>query len=302
MLYPVNVRGHEIRFYLDSGAVAASSGLDARMERIRAALHLLPQEHVELIVEPIIVVDELPSTARRGGGWFAPGSGPGRASAWMEPRRAARTGVAPDEIERRIGGLDQGTGIIGITSYSFLRDDNWGLGQPAHHYTILHEVGHAVDYHTGPRHNGLIPPAGLPGRSGNAPYQGQRYPRPTLGELAAEAYSRFFLRPNSMCRGHQGTPPCIQPDGTPATAESHNQRWCSARLQRDLQASPAFQMCLGSVTFTLAWAATGREAPEFDAWRRGERARPLSGTGTVRGGPRIVVGASWRRPGPIRAA
>jgi hypothetical protein len=297
----ITVHNKELRFYLDSETVRASSGLAQRMARNAACLTLLPQGHVGAIIEPIIVVDQLPGGRRSGGGWFAPAGEPGLSDsdtveAWLGARNVANTRVAADEMRERTR-RHGGTGIIAITSHSFLLDDDWGGGHNAHEFTLLHEVGHSVDYHFG-----LIPPSRLPGRHGNAPYQGQKYVGGNVHELAAEAYSRFFLRASSMCRGGNGTPPCLQPDGTAAAIGSRcpSQRRCSSRLQRDLQNTPAFAMT--EVVFPLAMVEsrepfeTGRSRP---ASYLANRVGPPGEAPPRTAEPADSPYAGWSMPGPV---
>jgi len=296
----VNIRGHKLRFYLDSARVNASSGLEARMARIEACLALLPPEHINMIVEPIIVVDTLPGGRTHSGGWYAPAGARGlndsdTVRGWLGPGNVDNTGIDAAEVTSRTGGSG-GTGIIAITSAAFLRDDDWGHDHMAHEYTVLHEVGHSVDFHSG-----LIPPPRLAGRYGNAPYQGQRYEGGNVHELAAEAYSRFFLRPTAMCRGGNGTPPCVQPDGTsaPLGAVCPSQRRCSGRHQRDLMNTAAFH--LTSVVFPLARLElydpheAGRSGPGSSMARRhgpqGETGQRIARRG-------VAPYGGWRVPGP----
>ena len=297
----ITVHGHDLRFYLDSAAGRASSGLGQRMARNAACLALLPPEHVGMIVEPIIVVDRFPGGRTRGGGWFAPANNAAlpdsdTVRAWLGAVNVRNTGVEADEVLERTGGRE-GTGIIAITSYSFLLDDNWGFGRKAHEYTLLHEIGHSVDFHSG-----LIPPSRLPGRYGNSAYQGQKYEGGALHELAAEAYSRFFLRSSSMCRGGNGTPPCLQPNGSPAAIGSRcpSQLRCSARLQRDLQNTPAFAMA--RVEFPLA-RVESRESLETDqshpASYLADRRDPQSQVDPRTAAPGVSPYAGWREPGPF---
>lgn len=297
MEWRFTVHDHTIRLYIDSEAAQRSADLEARRVRMEACLNLLPPEHIRLIAEPIIVVDRFPGGRRRGGGWFPPASsgGDGTVAAWLGETGAARTRVPAREVLARVGGAS-GTGIIGITSHSFLLDEDWGHGHLAHEYTLLHELAHSVDYHAG-----LIPPSHLPGREGNEPYQGQRYEGGGVHELAAEAYSRFFLRPSSLCRGGRGTPPCVLPDGSRATGRvCPTQRRCSARTQRDLQNTPAFRMT--SVVFPLAslgdgglWAP-GRARYASNV---GERRGPLDEPHKLPAASGVSQTASWRVPGPV---
>jgi hypothetical protein len=297
MVWSLTIHGHTIHFFIDSLAVQGSADLEGRRNRVEACLNLLPPEHIRLIVEPIIVVDRFPRGRRRGGGWFPPASAGGNATVelWLDATGEGNTLVSASQIRARLGGTTD-TGIIGITSAAFLLDENWGGGHKAHEYTVLHEVGHSVDFHSG-----LIPPRRLSGRYGNAAYQGQRYEGGSVGELAAEAYSRFFLRPNTMCRGGNGTPPCIQPDGTPAVGGCPNQRRCSGRHQRDLQNTPAFGMT--SVVFPLASAEWDNLTPDGAhrfASMVGERRGPLNGHNDAYAALEGSPYGAWRGRGPLR--
>jgi hypothetical protein len=301
MLRPIRVHSHDLRFYLDSPAVQRSAGLEARLARCEAALARLPPEHIRMIVEPIIVVDALAGGRRTGGGWYPPASAAAGTTVgdWLGERNALNTGVPASEVLARVGGRE-GSGIIAVTAAAFLRDENWGIARephPAHEFTLLHEVAHSVDFHSS-----LIPPASLAGRGGHAPYQGQSYPEPTPGELAAEAYSRFFLRPSAMCRGGEGTPPCLRPDGTRTTGHCPSQRRCSARMQRDLQSTAAFRMIGWEFPLARAPGVSGDEA------RRTRHASGDRASGhlpdTLSPSQREAVNplAGWRRRGPFGVA
>lgn len=299
MLHTFVINEHEIRLYMDSPAVQRSGGLTDRLDRIEAALNLLPAQHIRLIVEPLIVVDRLPGGRERGGGWYAPPSegGSGTSQSWLGDGNVRNTGVPAAEILERIGGT-AGSGIIGITSFSFLRDANWGGGHKAYEFTILHEIGHSVDFHAG-----LTPSSSREEENGNGPYQGQRYPGGSLGELAAEAYSRFFLRPNSMCRGGGGTPPCLQPGGVRATGHCPNQRRCSARLQRDLQSTPAFRLATISYPLLGPTPADPAGAAEASAVAASSRViRPTERPADHDCQFGVHSRAGWRLPGIHRYA
>jgi hypothetical protein len=232
-----------------------------------------------LIVEPIVVVDRLPGGRATGGGWFAARS----ASTWLSSGGVRNTGVDAETMRARIeeGG---NTGVVGITCAAFLRSENWGGGHWACEFTLLHEVGHSVDHHAG-----LIPRGPVEGRYGNAPFQGMRYPGGSVGELAAEAYSRFFLRASSMCRGGEGTPACITPAGIASSGACPNQARCSGRLQRDLRAAPAF--ATAGVVFPLAAV----DAEPSDSRHAAVR-RPTPHTRQAIDG--ISPPCAWSRRGP----
>ncbi|HAV62929.1 MAG TPA: hypothetical protein DCY13_11260, partial [Verrucomicrobiales bacterium] len=226
-----------------------------------------------------------------------PGSGGSNTShSWLGDGNVRNTGVPAAEILARIGG-EGGTGIVGITGFSFLRDRNWGGGHKAFEYTILHEFGHSVDFHAG-----LIPSPRLTRPDGNGPYQGQRYPGGSLGELAAEAYSRFFLRPTSMCRGGNGTPPCLQPGGVRATGVCPSQRRCSIRLQRDLQSTPAFRSATVSYPLLTAVEAESSETAEEPAAAVARAIRPSARPADHECQFGVHSRAGWRLPGIFDAA
>ena len=138
MQWVAEVHGHKIIFYFDSDRVRTDPGLSERKRRALAAMHLLPIEHISVIVEPVIVADKFPGTRTTGGGWFP------HASAWTTSPGVANTGVPSDEIRHRVGG-NLSTGIVGITATAWLKNTNLGHNHLAYEYTVLHELGHSID-------------------------------------------------------------------------------------------------------------------------------------------------------------
>jgi hypothetical protein len=169
------------------------------METVRR----MPASHLS-VLDAILIVQRLPGGRATGGGYWKD-TEVGR---WYQKER--RTGVPDADIRWHTSRYRRArAGIIAITRHAILRD--------IFRYSVLHEIAHSVDHHLG-----LIPR----GATLND-FRGVRYPRPRIGEYAAEAYSRFIFNANGVCR--RGNVP-----GT------ENMRSCSQRLIRVLRNSPAF--------------------------------------------------------------
>jgi hypothetical protein len=228
------IKGHLITFQVAASDAATQRGFyTAKIDGWAAGINAAPAAHVGLLAPvPIIVVDRLGPTRDSGSGWYPPRR-PGYplASIWRNAYRIRECTHVPESVLDELG-IDHG--IIGVTRAA-CRESWW-------QFSPLHEMGHCIDWHSTPSHNGLIPPhrtaATNPAyRAGNAPYQGQRYTNCTgqwnpacISERAAEAYSRYLISRRQMCRGAQGTPRCV----------SHGEAACNRRLLRDLQSTPAF--------------------------------------------------------------
>jgi hypothetical protein len=127
---------------------------------------------------------------------------------WL--RRQRRTGVPDQDIYWHTSRYRRArAGIIATTREAMLR----GI----YHFSVLHEMAHSVDHHLG-----LIPP-----RATLHSFRGVRYPRPRIGEYAAEAYARFMINPSNVCR--TGNVPAGETMST-----------CRRRLIEVLRDSPAF--------------------------------------------------------------
>jgi hypothetical protein len=174
--------------------------------RVRAAMDTvrrMPDAHLN-VLDAILVVERLPGGRATGGGYWKPSEVP----QWFGKEH--RTGVPDLDIRWHTSPYRRArAGLIAITRAAMLRD--------IFRYSVLHEIAHSVDHHLG-----LLPP-----RATLNDFRGVRYPRPRIGEYAAEAYARFIIDPGQVCR--LGSIPARE-----------NMRTCSQRLIGHLRDSPAF--------------------------------------------------------------
>jgi hypothetical protein len=125
--------------------------------------------------------------------------------------RSRNTGI-PDEVITQVA-LSRGLGVIGLS------EDRWRRGPGRIEFTLLHEVGHCVDYSLG-----LVP-----GGASEADFPGVVTTHCGAGDLmirrAVEAYSRWICAPSRL---YNEIPPG-------ETAASVNRT-----LQATLRRSPGF--------------------------------------------------------------
>jgi hypothetical protein len=263
-----------------------------RLQGLVEALDLIPDQHLDLLVHvPIIVTVRLAGSRYTGSGWYPPGGasrGEATVETWRRPGAERNTGIPGEYVQQ----LDADNGLIAVSRFS--------LNQDYYQLSILHETGHCVDYHANEDHTGLIPPQNddrdSPYRDGNGPYQGQRYEANpgSVKEKAAEAYSRLFLHPRTMCRGLDGTPAC----------RSHSEPRCSLRMQRDLQRTDAFWDVSLNYLPLLLEQLLQREDELQDLWEmilgpgNGDQTRRVFGRPHW-AHPTAPVRAGQRRPGRL---
>jgi hypothetical protein len=194
---PLVVHGHQIDFYIFIDAPHARStiaGLKPYFER-------MPPQHLAVLY-PIFVTERKPAGAAGGGTWRP-------AQVRAEFMGHERNTQVPD-IKTEALVVSPGKGLIGIPRERWMRD------RPVD--TVLHEVGHCIDYTLHIVQDG----------DNLNTFQGVRYHKPRVGEYAAEAYARYILYPHRVCRA----------DSIPA---GENQTRCTNRLAGVLRASPAFR-------------------------------------------------------------
>jgi hypothetical protein len=193
---PLMVHGQRIDFHIFID-VAGASGTVARLLPF---LERMPAEHLAVLY-PIFVIERLPKGGLTGGTW-RPREVPTR---FMH--NESNTQV-PD-IKTQALAVDRGKGLIGIPRNRWLRD------HPED--TVLHEIGHCVDYSLHIVGDGDTLET----------FRGVRYPEERVGEYAAEAYARYILYTHRICR--EGSIP-----------SGENQESCTRRLTMTLRASRAF--------------------------------------------------------------
>lgn len=163
-----------IHIFIDSSdAVTTARGLGPILER-------MPPQHAEVFDEYLIfVIEEKPGGGRGGGTWRP------REVLGAFQGRESRTGASDDELQRLVLGPHRG--LIGIPR------ERWERGLDQAKLTVLHEVGHAVDYAWD---------LAAPGAVEND-YRGAR---PVCGgsgaveRRAVEAYARWVLGSSRICR------------------------------------------------------------------------------------------------------
>ena len=183
--------------YLDMpGALDKAKLLGSYLSRI-------PRQHASSVY-PIFVMDQKPRGGPGGGTWR-----PGEVEGGVLGGERG-TGIPDADIERLV--IEPGFGMIGIPRSRWRRP----MGLVA--FTVLHEVGHSVDY----------------GMNLSAPgvrVDDFRGVRPTCGagnavkRRVVEAYARYVLRARRICR-----------DAHPGETDAEADR----RVVRHLLRSPAF--------------------------------------------------------------
>jgi hypothetical protein len=303
----VDGRSYPINFLVGTNVVPAAgdrpgedqltaTALEQGIDHLVEALRLIPEAHISYLTKvPIMIVTVKPGGRRGGGGWYPPAGARTSMAVWMRPAGVRRTHIAAADIEA----LPHARGIIAVPTNRIKQP---GLRQ----FTILHEVGHCVDYHGEPGRpgHGLDSlPRDASYRRGNRAYQGQKYGQDAgynQYEFKAEAYSRLFLRPTRMCRQARANPICTNHAG-------HSR--CNERLQRDFAASPAFRSlgaegsrCLPLVdaaTFSTGGSASG-EGDQSPHWKGGRAPGPISESTHERiHREHLAARASGRIPGPM---
>lgn len=144
----------------------------SKITRLRPFFSRMPDQHLEKVaLTPYFVVNKLPGGRATGGGYF------GDRAVWEN--KEDRTNVSNDELRRS---SRPSIPIVGITKVAFLKD--------IYNFTIMHETAHVVD-----QHFRLYPPGATV-----STFQGVRYHKNRVGEFAAEAYARYLINPNRVCR------------------------------------------------------------------------------------------------------
>jgi hypothetical protein len=279
----VNIHGHTVHILVGEDVVVTTFTEDRRHEMTRAeydehkanlvdALNRIPEPHARFLTAvPIMIVKKKPGGVESGGGWFPPDDSGGGAHAWTGGG-VRNTRIPASEVNS----VDFSNGIIAVTTIRLnaVREGDsrfmWinrptadASGDQLYKQSLLHEVGHCIDYHyvLGHRYQGLTSrPRDAAYRNGNRPYQGQKYPQTPRsdedgylqGEFKVETYSRLFFRPEALCRRGQARPQCLNSSG-------HHR--CAERLQRDLAATPAFAAHLALLPLASDPATSAGHAP-----------------------------------------
>jgi hypothetical protein len=171
-----------------------------RLAMVKPYLSRMPQAHYQ-VLDPMFVVERLPHGRSTGGGYFKPDE----IDEWLGKER--RTGVSDEALQRLV--ISSNAGIIAFTRTSMM--------QNIAHFTVLHEAAHSVDHHLG-----IVPPGATVDD-----FRGIRYQDGSVGEYAAEAYSRYVINPSRVCRQ----------DELPA---GEGMQACSTRIADLLHTAPAF--------------------------------------------------------------
>lgn len=210
--HQMTIHYEQVDFY--SSSSRCSSALTSIYPRWTQALYRMPRSHLRVLA-PIMLVQTLPCTRTTSGGWYPPRGG-GNVRVWQN--KEARTGVTNEELDRVIA-TRQGRGLIAVTLNA--------MRESIPHLTLMHEVGHCVDFHLH-----IV----TPGTTINT-YAGQYYKAKRPNEYAAEAYARAMCcRIPRICR-HHDHPECITPGETAYQ--------CGMRTVQTLRNTPAFTGCAG---------------------------------------------------------
>jgi hypothetical protein len=197
--HTLNIGGVAVEFHI----YVDVSGSVGKVNHLGRFLRRMPVEHVRVLY-PIFVMNNKPGGRRGGGTW--------RLSEVHQFLGRSHNTHIPDEEITRIA-LSRAQGIIGLSR------DRWEREPGRIEFTLLHEVGHCVDYSLG-----LVP-----ARATEANFPGVTTTHCGAGDhmvrRAVEAYSRWICAPSRL---YNEIPPG-------ETAASVNRT-----LQATLRRSPAF--------------------------------------------------------------
>jgi len=215
-------------------------GSATKAHQIAGFLERIPFQHVQQVFQNttggyvIFIIKDKPGRGGGGGTWT-----PSEVDRAFRGRH--RVTCVPDaELQALV--LTPGYGVIGIPM------NRWGTrefsrGRNPLEFTLVHEVGHAVDYSyaRGVGGTGLSPPS--PPGTNVSDWCGVR---PAcggvgLGRYVAEAYARFILVPRRICNdtdpGHSQSACLIPRTEVPS---------CTSRIIDFLRRSPAFSSVSGT--------------------------------------------------------
>ena len=175
---PIRVRNAVINFYVFIDVPDPSIKINSFVRYFER----MPDEHLN-VVYPIFVIERNPNGGSGGGTIM-----PSRVANFKSPRRARLTLVPDDMVDSLV--IDRGLGLISIPRNRWERP----VGRLVS--TVLHEVGHSVDYELGLRPSAPITIQDVIGV------------RPTCGGGASgsilrhmvEAYARYVINPRTICR------------------------------------------------------------------------------------------------------
>jgi hypothetical protein len=212
-----DVHGHTVHFYI----FIDFPGLADKARLLFPFLRRIPPQHALVFDRyPIFFIERKPRGGENGGTWLP-------RQVWPAFQGRGDTTRVPDaQLQDLV--ITPGKGLIGIPRA------RWELDVSLLKFTVLHEVGHAVDYSPGMSLVPTTPPGTEVAHwSGVRPVcQGED----EVKKRAVEAYARYVLGHPRICRD--------PPAGEPVAA-------CSQRIIAHLRRAPAFQ----SVPST--WRPTG---------------------------------------------
>lgn len=260
----LDIRGHTIEFHVYPDV----PGTAGKVASLAPVLERLPDRHLAVIY-PVFVGERKPGGREGGGTWPANLV----RDEVMGEARSRNTGIPDEDIEQYVAGPGKGLIMLSV--------DRWRRPERRLKFTVMHEVGHCVDFSLGLLANG-VRATDLAGMETNRCGAGGMNTRRIV-----EAYARYFCSPSRIFH-------------TPDPAESSAAT--NRRLTGVLLRSPAFAGA-GAVT-----AATPLPV-EDEALRVGRTSAIVEGAraGALAADPLVAVGglrpgASRRPPGPAGCA
>lgn len=227
----INLGGADFNFY-DFVGLRTRGEFERKIEELRPFFNRIPTHHIRAVSgAKIFVVPNNPRRASPGGAYYRP-QGVDRwlgqfattnvEDKWLGP-------IISEEIPRERAPKH----TLGLLSVS---ENRFALGINVYKYTFLHELAHMIDFAMGftdnARRYGLSTESLRGVRYGKFNESGMYVLNPSVGENFAEAYSRWIVNSNNICRRPDQSNGRFLPSTIP---EGENQAICSRRLRGVLE-------------------------------------------------------------------
>ena len=233
LILAVRLGAAVFNFY-DFVGTRTATEFERKIEVLRPFFNRIPSTHLNAISgAKIFVVQNNPNHASPGGAYYRPSE----VHRWLGQR--AVTGVediwlGPQLLDRppRQQAPKHLHGLLSVC------EDKFSRGVNVYKYTFLHELAHMIDFAMGFTHNarryGLSLETLRGVRYGKLLPDGRYRHSTSVGEYFAEAYSRWIINGNAICRDQSTDPRTggVLPSTIP---HGENQSVCSARLRGVLE-------------------------------------------------------------------
>lgn len=232
IILSLNLGGTTLNYY-DFVGTRTAAEFERKLEPLRPYFNRIPSAHLSAVTgAKIFVVPANPRNASPGGAYYRP-QGVHR---WLGQSGTTNVddkwlGPIHEEGPPRARAPKHSLGLLSISENRFSRGIN------IYSFTFLHELAHMIDFsmrftdHAA--RNGLSLESLRGVRYGRFNDNGTYVHRRDVGEYFAEAYSRWIINSNEICRPERvNTAGRILPNMIP---EGENQAICSARIRGVLE-------------------------------------------------------------------